>query len=279
MPQQTHDLTYAGDTVVKCYRQWDRDEPEREWTSLTLAAEAHPGLAPTPLERTTVGGRPAIVMSRVPGTTLGDRRLTAEQTTAVGDALRRLHEIGAEMLPVRMAERLTGPSTLRASVADWISAGADLTECRDPALVRDAIAVAREWLAESPLPPSDDRGVLGRADGNLANCIWDGSRVRLVDFEDAGGSEAAFELADHVEHISFRRSEGEPELAAAAGGLTDDDRPRWWHYRKDFAAFWLAMLLPGNRGFGRNPRGTTEWQARHLLGLLGTATRGSPPGG
>jgi hypothetical protein len=28
------------------------------------------------------------------------------------------------------------------------------------------------------------------------------------------------------------------------------------------------MLLPGNEGWRRNPAGTTEAQARHLMGLL-----------
>jgi hypothetical protein len=38
-------------------------------------------------------------------------------------------------------------------------------------------------------------------------------------------------------------------------------------YRALWASFWLAILLPGNGGFRRNPQGTTEAQAGHLLGL------------
>ena len=34
------------------------------------------------------------------------------------------------------------------------------------------------------------------------------------------------------------------------------------------AAFWLVMLLPGNPGFRRNPVGSTEHQAMHILALL-----------
>jgi hypothetical protein len=40
-------------------------------------------------------------------------------------------------------------------------------------------------------------------------------------------------------------------------------------YRPLFAAFWLAMLLPGNGGWRRNPRGTTEDQAAHFMALMG----------
>ncbi len=268
MAQQTHDLTFAGSTVVKCYRHWDRDEPEREWTSLRLLAECVPGLAPEPLDRTLIGGRPAIVMSRLAGEPLGGRPLSESQAGAVGEALRRLHEVAIDRLPAVMAERLTGPSTLRTSVAEALAEGGDLAGCTDQTLVAEALTAAREWLAPTPVTPAATR-VLGRADGNLANCLWDGMRVRLVDFEDAGASEAAFELADHAEHISFRQAGGDPALLVTVCGLAGEARQRFTAFQKDFAAFWLAMLLPGNRGFARNPPGTTEWQARRVLALLG----------
>jgi hypothetical protein len=53
-----------------------------------------------------------------------------------------------------------------------------------------------------------------------------------------------------------------------AVGLDADARGRMSAYRPLWAAFWLAMLLPGNGGWRRNPAGTTEAQARHLLALL-----------
>ena len=40
-------------------------------------------------------------------------------------------------------------------------------------------------------------------------------------------------------------------------------------YRPLWAAFWLAMLLPGNGGWRRNPPGTTEAQAVHFMALAG----------
>ncbi len=46
--------------------------------------------------------------------------------------------------------------------------------------------------------------MLALADGNLANFLWDGERCRVVDLEDSGASDRAYELADHVEHITFR---------------------------------------------------------------------------
>jgi len=41
----------------------------------------------------------------------------------------------------------------------------------------------------------------------LANYLWDGHRIRIVDFEDAGRSDVAYELASLVEHLSARDTE------------------------------------------------------------------------
>jgi hypothetical protein len=82
--------------------------------------------------------------------------------------------------------------------------------------------------------------VLSRGDGNLANVIWGGGVRRLVDFEDFGVSDLTCEFADLVEHASSR-------------------------LRRLLTDFWLTMLLPGDRRFGRNPSGSVEDQARHVL--------------
>ncbi|MEV4893701.1 hypothetical protein AB0K48_30385 [Nonomuraea sp. NPDC055795] len=42
----THDVVIGADEVIKRFRSWERGEPQREWTALTLLAEHAPGLAP-----------------------------------------------------------------------------------------------------------------------------------------------------------------------------------------------------------------------------------------
>jgi aminoglycoside phosphotransferase (APT) family kinase protein len=44
--------------------------------------------------------------------------------------------------------------------------------------------------------------VFAQGDPNLANHLWDGNSVRLVDFEASGRGDQATELADFVEHIT-----------------------------------------------------------------------------
>lgn len=53
----------------------------------------------------------------------------------------------------------------------------------------------------------------------------------------------------------------------ATVGLKADQLDRLAYYRVLMACFWLVMLL-GNGGFKRNPAGSTEDQAIHLLSLL-----------
>jgi hypothetical protein len=58
--------------VTKRFRSWDRGEPAREWAALTLLAEFAPGLPPAPIRADLDAHPPAIVMSCLPGTALGD---------------------------------------------------------------------------------------------------------------------------------------------------------------------------------------------------------------
>jgi hypothetical protein len=135
--------------------------------------------------------------------------------------------------------------------------------------VADAVDAALAWL-DAPVLPDPVLSVLGIADLNPANVLWDGERCRLVDFEDGGLSDPAYELADHVEHIGSRLTGLlDAGRLVDAVGLAPEERARWAAYRPLWASFWLAMLLPGNGGWRRNPPGSTEAQARHVLALLG----------
>jgi hypothetical protein len=111
--------------------------------------------------------------------------------------------------------------------------------------------------------------VLAVGDGHLANVLWDGATCRLVDFEEFGTSDIAYEVADIVEHASSRL----PRLLdidSLLDGLQLDagQQSRLVAYRQLMAAFWLVMLLPGNGGFTRNPPGSTEDQAEHFIAAL-----------
>lgn len=263
----THRVTIGVRTVHKRFTSWSNGEPDREWAGLVALARHAPDLAPAPLRRQTVEGAPVVVMSRVPGVPLGARRLTSDQIRALASALRRLFSvpIGADV-----PERAAGPSVMRSMARRWAAQHFDLHACADPIVVREALDLCREWLSIDL--PADDRitdPVLALADGNLDNVLWDGSTCRFIDFEEFGVSDRAYEIADVVEHASSRLL-GLLDVDALLDELklSAYQRRRVAAFRKLFAAFWLGMLLPGNRGFTRNPPGSTENQARHVLALL-----------
>jgi hypothetical protein len=103
----------------------------------------------------------------------------------------------------------------------------------------------------------------GRIRRNLANYLWDGRRVRIVDLEDARISDPATELANLVEHLSARSVNTE-----ALSRRFDSDPARFLAARRVWAMFWLRLLLPGGSSEGRNPPGTCDAQARRLMSLL-----------
>lgn len=113
--------------------------------------------------------------------------------------------------------------------------------------------------------------VFAQADGNLGNVLFDEGRCSLLDFEDSGWSDASFELADLFEHPSSRLAGliDITELASqyGPGPLTLGQLPV---DREAFAVFWFNLLLPGNPAHHRNPPGSLENQARHLIELSGS---------
>jgi Ser/Thr protein kinase RdoA (MazF antagonist) len=269
MQTSTHGLTIGETEVRKEFVADHEAQAEREWACLTLLAEHAPGLAPRPLRRED-GETPVIVMERLPGSHLEPRPLTTDQTHALGASLRRLYDVPVEAVQeAGIGERRYGAQGLADVLVQWLAHDYDLGECRDEGLVADTLDVARAYVADPPLP-EPRLSALGIADLNPANVMWDGRAARLVDFEDGGLTDPAYELADHVEHLGSRLpGVYDAHALAAAVGLDEEGRERMAAYRPLFGAFWLAMLLPGNGGWRRNPPGTTEAHAEHFMALVG----------
>jgi len=144
--------------------------------------------------------------------------------------------------------------------------------CDDP-LVRLAWQDAITWLHGTDLEhqacPDEDL-VLGQGDSNMANFLWDGDHVRIVDFEDSGPSDRAFELAGLVEHISAWSDAGlDADAFLSRFELTIPAQARLRQWRRLAAFFWMIQLLPDGPASSRNPPGTLQRQARRLLTLLG----------
>ncbi len=248
---QTHELVVTSGGLIKRYSAWDRGEHRREWTVLTRLYMHLPDLVPAPLDEDLDGTPPAVTMSRLPGEPLRGT-LSADQLTALERALREMWSVPASGLP---------PRRYHPAEAHLVGRDRFAGSARPPGVVGEAFDAAVEFFAGPPLPASDQT-VIGHSDPNIANYLWDGARIRIVDFEDAGRSDVAYELGTLVEHLSARDTDWEEFLARF-----DVDRERLRRARCVFAGLWLYWLLPGNGAANRNPPETLDHQARRLLRL------------
>ncbi|MFZ0046999.1 MAG: aminoglycoside phosphotransferase family protein [Streptosporangiaceae bacterium] len=278
----THDVSVDADrgVVVKRFVGADRGEPAREWRALTLLAEHAPGLAPEPLTAELTASPAVIEMSLLPGEPLGGRPLTQDQESAVIRAVSQLWQA----VPVGRVTPLPGEDTphAQAELARAVTAMAARTDDRDDdTVVRKARAAGLDWMSWgadlSVLRAGDPPGaghpalprVFGQGDANLANFLWDGELVRIVDFEDSGISDRAFELAIFVEHLSAWSDAGlAGQRFIGAFELTIAERSRLADWRRLAALYWLLRLRPGGDAEERNPPGTRRRQAERLLALL-----------
>lgn len=285
---RTHQVSIdqARRVVTKRFVQAGRGEPDREWRALTLLAEHAPGLAPEPILADLAADQPMIEMSLLPGEPLGDRPLTAAQESALVRAVGQLWQ----SVPVSRVVAMPGEA---GNEAQLVSAVRQLTgqdhDLGDDPVVRAAHSAGLSWLSwavtdsgrlagQGSYPDPGGRSwsswpglsrVFGHGDANLANFLWDGQRVRIVDFEDSGLSDRALELAELVEHLSaWSGSALDGERFIAAFDLSRAERARLSECRRLAALFWLLHLRPGGTASLRNPPGMLRRQAERLLALL-----------
>ncbi|MBF6228505.1 hypothetical protein IU470_25785 [Nocardia abscessus] len=110
--------------------------------------------------------------------------------------------------------------------------------------------------------------VFGSGDGNLANYLWDGSDVRVVDFEDSGRSDRAFELAEITEHVgSWVEHPLDVARFIESCELTAAESIRLRDCRRLLALAWLFLLALDDKN-RRNPPGTVERQAERVMNLF-----------
>jgi hypothetical protein len=209
-------------------------------------------------------------MSLLAGEPLGARPVSIDQEQAIAVALNRLHHAIPPSVLASVEPAPGRPQLLPDRVRDMAR------DC-DPDTLdpqpRQAYAAVLAWLdtgAGERAASVAGHPVFAQGDPNLANHLYDGGVVRLVDFEASGRGDQATELADFVEHITvWAHAAIDAESFLDRFDLTAVERRRITQLRRLFASFWLMRLLPGGNAHQRNPPGTFERQASRLLDLLG----------
>ncbi len=232
---------------LKCYKVDGRQRVETEWRTLNALAECGYTPAPLPLAYDPDARVPIVIMEFVSGEGLGGR-LNPVQLAALEAATQSLHAITPSTLrhPLRHAEG-DAPSILRRvrEGEQTIAAYLPDAECHV------AARLWRAWLRgpDPALLLESADAVFSRSDPNLANCLWDGERLRMIDFEYAGWSDRAVDLADLVEHpASFATPEDTWAEFVARFDLSAMEERRYVAARRMFALFFLMRFWPQEGG-------------------------------
>lgn len=260
-----HGIEERGDLVVKRFRGCDQGKHEREWRALTLLAEYAPGLAPSPVRADLDDTSATILMSRVDGMPLRGSRVRPEQITALASTVTKLQDA----IPSRLLAQLPAVTWDQTYAVEEIR-----TWCAQPLPESTAHAVVRarkegsRWLDRSTFAVST-APVFCNGDGNLANYLWDGSRVHVVDFEYSGRNDRTMALAEIAEHVSsWVDTDFDVSYFLGHFDLPLTEATRLLECRRLVAFDWLCLLahqMPGEE----NPVGTVERQADRLMALLG----------
>ncbi|MGW1185134.1 aminoglycoside phosphotransferase family protein [Streptomyces drozdowiczii] len=265
----THGVDIRQDRVIKRFRSTNDGEHEREWHALTLLERYSPGLAPVPLEADLSATTPTVTMSRLPGEPLRGGVVDTEQLRALARALTDMHESVPNSLAAQLPPRLWNEHHAARGIRTRYER---LLQVDQPTLIQRAVTEGMRWFELAGRAPAAEHAnppVLGQADGNLANFLWDGSTVRIVDFEDSGRSDRAYELADVVEHVSvWVDSEFDALLFLDHFDLSRPEALRLRRCRRLFSLLWLLVLSLDDPTNARNPNGTAERQAERFLALL-----------
>lgn len=251
-PWTTHAVELLPDLVIKKFRSFSDGEHEREWRALTLLERYSPGVAPAPIEADLSAAPPTVVMSRLAGSPLRGTCIEPDQLVSMAQTLTSMHESvprkAAAELPPRLWNQYHASRGIRVRHER-------LSEQVPSRVVSQAVAAGMRWFQQSGLETAgepDAPPIFGQADGNLANFLWDGTQVRVVDFEDSGRSDRAYELADVVEHVSVW-VDSEFDIARFLGffDLAGAEAFRLRECRRLFSLLWLLVLAledPSNPG-------------------------------
>lgn len=241
--------------VLKCYKVDARQRAHKERAALLLAKAQGCDTAPRLLTWSDDPQVPIAALQLLPGRDLGGVNLTPCQLEALAEALSSLYPL-ADLACVERADSAarTQLETMQHTITALpVATGTPYMLDYVERLARDSDddiwALWREWqrgpdlaLLRAPVPP-----VFSRGDPNLANCLWDGARVRIADFEYAGVSDRAFDLADLVEH---QQSRATPDAAWAQFvdlfPLSGWELERLHAARRLLRLFWLLKF----RAFG-----------------------------
>ncbi len=229
---------------LKLYKVDTRERAATEWRALNLLREHGYSRQPQPLHYSVDPTLPVVVMQLLVGAPLGEQQLTRAQLAELAASLGEMYAITYAATQARFWLAAGTPeltlNRLRTAYEQKMLGPSDPT-------TREAHSLLQAWL-RSPGPDivlQPAPLVFTRNDPNLANCLWAGQRIGMVDFENAGWNPISFDLADLLEHPQSRTTpDHEWGWFLSQLGLEDEELTRLRTSRQLLALFWLTRCWP-----------------------------------
>ena len=167
----------------------------------------------------------------------------AQAIASLGTALRRVHD-----LPIPDGAT---PATPRAHLQHFTSA---LANANVPAFVH----TAQDRALSEPEPPVDREPVVSHNDVNPSNLVWDGERVRLLDWDTAALNDPFYDLAAVATFMRFDEAACLALLEAHDGVAPAVLPARFAYWRRMIAAMCGSIFLSLARHRGHAGDATDE---------------------
>ncbi|MBT6149067.1 MAG: phosphotransferase [Gemmatimonadetes bacterium] len=257
-------LQFAGENYcLKRPRPANRHhgDPElvlrREVGGMCSLVDRVPDRCPRPLSWST--SPPWLLAQLLPGSHLGNTALTRQQLSELASAYKDLCQI----TPDTIDEPLWNIDWPIVFLMDWLQKQLPLLTDRgkEDASSAEAASLVSDWLAsEGPASflGASDQLVFSRGDQNMANVMWDGDRIRFVDFEYCGWNDLPRDLSLVTDHIqSYATPIEDWNVFVEQFDLTSSQRRRLQAGRQRGALSWLTKecLKPGSlRGISEENR-------------------------
>ncbi len=235
----------SGRQCIKIYKVDDRNRAEREWRALTLLRQYNFTACPQPLWYRSDESMPMIGMEYIEGVTFSQAAVDQQEINGLSATLSALYSlpIKTKQYPYTAVGR--APERMLKLEA-WLT---DNSALATSALGRKVRELWVEWQASDDprilLQPTTP--VFSPGDPNLSNYLWNGSVVRCIDFEYAGWSDVAFELADLCEGSHAQRiSDAVWATFLTRFDLDSGHLRRFWAARRLCGFYWIYLF--GQRG-------------------------------
>ncbi|MEU3622482.1 hypothetical protein BS329_03980 [Amycolatopsis coloradensis] len=231
-----------GEICLKLYASGNRDRAIREYRALLHLADSGITAAPQPLWHDPNPELPAVATTMLPGQAVPELDEPVSALRSIVSVLSEVRRVPvgpfADTPRVGAAKDIV--HRLMGTWSGQLDDHADDPHTYDMRLLLDAWSEC--GAAATLLDPAPR--TFSRGDSNLSNWLWDGTTVRVVGWEFAGYSEAAYDAADIIEHPSARAIDDArwisllPDLRVH----DEDSRRRFLAAQRTVALRWLSVL-------------------------------------